>query len=342
MHGNLDIDFEWTARDTPQQNHLAELGFAYIANKGCTMMARANIPPHVHYKVFREAFKTATLLDRLNPVTIDGVTKTRYEHWCGRNPAFAQHLCTWGEAGTVKVCTKTTPKILDRGVQCMFVGYALEHAGDCYRMWNPETNRVHESRDVIWLKQFYYAKPIPEQELAVELITFDYEDDLPSIENDEAGEGEEQELQEEEEVQEPEEDENELIEEDESAEEKEADDEKQKSCELQCLKTREPTEIFEGHTRSQTAAKRIQQIEENEQEFGTTMTDYQIELTEAEEKYYNAMQIIGPEDAKYACIGAGIGGGFLSTEELHVMKYDEAIASKDKEKWFDAVNDEHE
>jgi hypothetical protein len=30
---------------------------------------------------------------------------TRYKHFCGQNPKFAQHLRTWGEAGTVKICT---------------------------------------------------------------------------------------------------------------------------------------------------------------------------------------------------------------------------------------------
>jgi hypothetical protein len=30
----LDINFKFTARDTPQQNHLAELGFAVLANRG--------------------------------------------------------------------------------------------------------------------------------------------------------------------------------------------------------------------------------------------------------------------------------------------------------------------
>ena len=29
---NLGIKFEYTARDTPQQNHLAELGFTHIFN----------------------------------------------------------------------------------------------------------------------------------------------------------------------------------------------------------------------------------------------------------------------------------------------------------------------
>ena len=48
----------------------------------------------------------------------------------------------------------------------MFVGYAIDHDGDVYRMWNPNTNRVLVSRDVIWLKRMYFEpKEIPEIEV---------------------------------------------------------------------------------------------------------------------------------------------------------------------------------
>jgi hypothetical protein len=43
----LNIKFEFTARDTPQQNHLAELGFAHLANYGRALMARANVPMNI-------------------------------------------------------------------------------------------------------------------------------------------------------------------------------------------------------------------------------------------------------------------------------------------------------
>jgi hypothetical protein len=68
------------------------------------------------------------------------------------NPKWTQYARTWGEAGTVKVKNKGTPKIANRGIQCMFVSYAKEHTGDTYEMWNPSTGRIHVIRDVIWLK----------------------------------------------------------------------------------------------------------------------------------------------------------------------------------------------
>ena len=53
----------------------------------------------------------------------------------------------------MKVKTATTAKLADKGVQCMFIGYATNSGGD---VWNPITNRVNNTRDVIWLKRMYF------------------------------------------------------------------------------------------------------------------------------------------------------------------------------------------
>lgn len=110
----LGIEFEFTARATPQQNSLAEVSFATIANRGRAMMARAHVSEKIRYRIYSEAFKTATLLDGLIPIELDGTVKTRYEHWCGKIPTFAEHLRTWGEAGTVTIKSKMTAKVKDR------------------------------------------------------------------------------------------------------------------------------------------------------------------------------------------------------------------------------------
>jgi hypothetical protein len=52
--------------------------------------------------------------------------------------------------------------------------------------------------------------------------------------------------------------------------------------------------------------------------------EYKCELTPAEDRYYEAMRELN----EMALIGAGIGGGFVNTEELHVMNYNEAIQSE--------------
>ncbi len=135
-----------------QQKHLAELGFAVLANRGRALMHHANMPMKERYKLFCEAFKAATLLDGLIPIKFDGKVKPRVAHWSGKLPNFAKHLRTWGEAGTVKMKTPTTAKLADHGVHCMFVGYTLDHAGDVYHMWNPKTGLVCTSKSQ-WSKK---------------------------------------------------------------------------------------------------------------------------------------------------------------------------------------------
>eukprot|EP00957_Ditylum_brightwellii_P206009 15346424-Ditylum_brightwellii.AAC.1 len=53
------ITFEYTTQDTPQQNHLAELGFAVLAARGRTLMHQANVLKAMRYQVFPKAFETA-------------------------------------------------------------------------------------------------------------------------------------------------------------------------------------------------------------------------------------------------------------------------------------------
>ena len=159
----LPITYEYTAKGTPQQNSPAEVSFAVLGGCGRAMMSAANIPDEMRYLFFPYAAETATKLDGLMVIEWKGKVATKYEHWCGQNPKFAKYLRTWGEAGVVTTKSKTQPKPSDRGTTCMFIGYAHDHDGDVYQMWNSSTNRVLTTRDVIWLHRMYYpSKEKPE------------------------------------------------------------------------------------------------------------------------------------------------------------------------------------
>ena len=88
----MNIDWEFTARNALQQNHLAELGFTKIANGVQAMMHEANMPLKKCYQVIKETIQTETLLDTLDVVVIDGKEDARCKHWCGANPKFAKCL----------------------------------------------------------------------------------------------------------------------------------------------------------------------------------------------------------------------------------------------------------
>ena len=72
----LGVQMEYTLRDTPQHNRLAELAFAAIENKGREMLVHANVPMKYCFHLYREAFKTATDLDGLVMGTVNGKRAT--------------------------------------------------------------------------------------------------------------------------------------------------------------------------------------------------------------------------------------------------------------------------
>jgi hypothetical protein len=89
-----------------------------------------------------------------------GIEKTRHEHFYGNLPSYVNHLRTWGEVGTVKLRTTTDSKLKDlSGAVCVMIGYANQHSGDTYRMYDPVTRNIYESRDVKWLGRMFWTKP---------------------------------------------------------------------------------------------------------------------------------------------------------------------------------------
>lgn len=143
-------------------------------------MYEANIPRGKRYVIAQMAFETATKLDKLIPVMVNEELKPRVEHWGGEIPRFAQHLRVWGEAGVVKTKTKTTPKLDERGITCMFIGYVANHASNCYKMFNWNTRRIILIRDVHLLKRMYFPTlPVEDQSEAN-----DDDDDDDGMDND--------------------------------------------------------------------------------------------------------------------------------------------------------------
>jgi hypothetical protein len=108
-----------------------------------------------------------TFLDGLIVATIDGVKKTRFGHMYGEDPKPAMPMRVWGEAGIVKVAGKVKSKLTMRGEMGMFVGYVESGSSDMYRMYLPNLNSIHETRDVQWSKRMYFA---PERENSIHAV----------------------------------------------------------------------------------------------------------------------------------------------------------------------------
>jgi hypothetical protein len=71
-----DIKVEFTSRDTPQQNSLAEVALRTLAGRARAMTVAAKVPPEHKTKFTVVAIQHATVLDNLVPMEIDGITKT--------------------------------------------------------------------------------------------------------------------------------------------------------------------------------------------------------------------------------------------------------------------------
>ncbi len=134
-----------------------EVKFTYLVAKVRAAMQAAEVPRNRRLVFFPEVIMAMTKLDWLKLITINKVKKTRIKHYGLPLPNFTKYLCTWGEAGIIK--TSKDRKIRDRGVTGMFVGYALNHKGGCYGMWNPNTKKISKTHDIVFLKRMFFRTP---------------------------------------------------------------------------------------------------------------------------------------------------------------------------------------
>jgi len=324
------IDFEVTSRETPQHNSLAELAFPYLAGMARAVMNAANIPDDEKGKVVIQALMHVTQLDGLKVVEIDGKTATRNEHVYGSNPKWANNLRTFGEAGVVK--EGKDGKSGDRGTTMMFVGYPANRESDSKRMWNAETNRVVVTRDVLWLKRYFYQQ---KEQLQLDTAF----DDSEEIRTDDAAED------------------------DDTAE----DDDNvsgQGGGEAVGESSVDTVESGAGESDTYSSAPNTDGIERrvrfvDELETTTTRSGRVViprsrwieELDAIALKYLNDMQaldnievanaaITSCDNIELSLVGAGVGGGFTNTSELKVMNYNEAMASNDAKDWIAEVGRE--
>ena len=58
----------------------------------------------------------------------------------------------------------------NNSVLSVFVGYAENHAGDVFKFFNTETEKIFQSRDVTWLNKMYgeYFHDLPKSVIPVE------------------------------------------------------------------------------------------------------------------------------------------------------------------------------
>lgn len=96
-------------------------------------------------KVFGGGSDNSSLLNRSPTKSIKG--KTPYEVWHGRKPQVG-HLRTFGCVCHVKKIGTGLGKMSDRSSKMVLLGYETGTKG--YRFFDPSTERLHVSRDVLF------------------------------------------------------------------------------------------------------------------------------------------------------------------------------------------------
>ena len=149
----MNIKFEFTARQTPQQNGKVERAFATLYGRMRAMMISAKFSAEMKQQLWMEAAATATKLDN---ILNEKGEPSPHKKFFNDDPEYEKYLRTFGELGVVTSNPGGTikSKLEDRGITSMFLGYAANHAGNVYRMLNLKTNKVLITRDVKWLKTF--------------------------------------------------------------------------------------------------------------------------------------------------------------------------------------------
>lgn len=345
----LDTEFEFTAKETPQQNSIAETGFTHLAAMSRSMLNAARVPIKQRYRLFPEAALTSTKLDWLSVAEVNGVVKTRIEHYGSEIPHFAKHLHTWGEAGTVK--TGKDGKVGDRGVTCMLIGYANDHEGNVFRMFNPNTNRVTETRDVTWLGRMYYSEELDEEtKLLPEVclqrpanVVEDPEDEDLVLNGATTAESEEREGNAN--TSDAQDSSSQQLE---STVESTVETEQQPTVEQQEFLDRlDDSEDWVAHT-TRTGRKTGRKSGLYDPTTGKSVSfklgavqNYFASLAELDNDEVHLDLEVSNGYVEYHNVGAGVGGGFENTNQLKPMKYDEAVSGPDGEEWREEIENEH-
>jgi hypothetical protein len=94
-----------------------------------------------------------TVTDVENLLVAKKQTKPAHEKFFEEELSKAECMRQFGEMGVIKTSNKIKGKLKDRGLSCVCLGQARDHAGDTCRFLNLVTKMALVSKDVTWLDQ---------------------------------------------------------------------------------------------------------------------------------------------------------------------------------------------
>ena len=142
------LTMELTAPNTPQHNGVAERRLTLVMQRANAMMSNANFNDDAKQLLWAEACNHAN--DVTNVIAQTNLTTSPHEMFTKSKSKVYGTMQPFGRMGYVTIRTKIKNKWSEKSQKCVFVGMAKNHAADTYRMYNPATRKVIESRDVKW------------------------------------------------------------------------------------------------------------------------------------------------------------------------------------------------
>ena len=173
------IQIEYTAPNTPQQNGVVERKFVTIRDRSCAAMINAKLNDEFQGLLWAECANTMTRVT--NVVSNSRNIKCPDWLWYGKQPTIYEHLIQFGRIGYVTIRTPVN-KLDDKAIKCVMIGYSENHSGDTYRLFNPITKKVIQSRDVKWIEWHGETKPTNDLTMfktGIDEIEFEEELDQP-------------------------------------------------------------------------------------------------------------------------------------------------------------------
>ena len=135
------IQVEYMATNTPQQNGIVKQKIATDHDCAYAMLLAAQLTKTSQNLLRAEAESMAIkLLNMAWNQQVEGVLNDLFDGKLGQlHPG---QLIKFGQVGYVTIRKQIKTKWEDKSMKCIMVGYANDHSGDMYCMYNPLTNHV--------------------------------------------------------------------------------------------------------------------------------------------------------------------------------------------------------
>ena len=150
----MNIKFEYTSAGTPQQNGRIERKFATLYSRVRAMFIGAGIDERLRKLLWAEAMNTAIDLDNVM-TQADGQSAYQKFTRNKEHPKYARNLQTFGEIGVIINKRGQKSKMTNRGKKAMMVEYHRQSGAEVYWMYNFETEKITQTRDIRWTNEMY-------------------------------------------------------------------------------------------------------------------------------------------------------------------------------------------